>query len=135
MTASGSLRWPGSSSPRTPGSSAVAESGPDGFLQHQAVFARGVAMDVQGVDRPAVLVTGQLDVHQAAAFRQDRAQVRVPDGRPEQQLRGQRRARRVMALLDGTNRTTMSAWRPCGRMKASDSGSRRSSSASTCCRV
>ena len=59
---------------------ARAEPVPDGLLEQLAVLAGRVAVDVQRVDRPAVLVARQLQVHRLAATGEDRAQVGVADG-------------------------------------------------------
>src|SRR6185437_4209690 len=80
---------------------ALPEARPDRLLQHPAVLARRVPVDVQRVDRPAVLVPGELEVHGRAAAGQHAAEVRVADRGPQQQFRRQRRARGVVTVADG----------------------------------
>src|SRR5215470_6491823 len=92
---------------------------PDGLLHDPAVLARRVTVHVQRVHRPAVAVPDQLQVDRAPVIvGQHVAQVRVADGRP-------------LRYAAGANLMAMSAHWRCGRMNAAESGSRRSSSAST----
>jgi hypothetical protein len=67
---------------------------PDGLLDHRRVLSRDVAVDVQRVNRAAVGVPRQLQVHGRTAIgvmgdaaRDDAIQVRVPDRGPQHQLR------------------------------------------------
>jgi hypothetical protein len=79
---------------------AGAQPGPDGLLDHLAVRIDRVPVDVQRVDRTAVRVPGELEVDGGPravvpdVLGHDAVQVRMPDGRPQQQLGGQRRAGR-----------------------------------------
>jgi transitional endoplasmic reticulum ATPase len=74
-----------------------AEPGPDRLLHHHAVLAGRVPVHMQGIHRAAVRVAGELEVDGGPrAFRDPlghhAVQVRMPDGRPQQQFGRERRA-------------------------------------------